>query len=190
MRSFGAEICFVPENPEDKITAMLAEGDVRAVELLYDHYADALYGVVFRMLKDEAKAQDVLQECFVKIWKNTSSYDRSKGRLFTWLINIVRNRAVDELRKQKRSGEIRGEATDVSLKTVAADGKAEGTEHDMNKVLQELDKHSRELVEHSYILGYTHPEIAEKFDIPLGTVKTRIRNAMKELRSIFSNGHA
>lgn len=175
---------------EKKIIDMFAEGDVRAMDLLYDHYADTLYGVVVNMVKNEGKAQDILQDAMVKVWKNSRSYDPAKGRLFTWLLNIVRNRAIDELRKMKRAGEIYGTASDVSMEMTEADNADVTVPHDIGKVLEQLDDHNKSLIEHSYILGYTHPEIAEKFDIPLGTVKTRIRNAMKELRSIFGNGHS
>ncbi len=157
------------------------------MDLLYDHYADALYGVVLRMVGDEALASDVLQESFVKIWQNSRSYDPSKGRLFTWLLRIVKNKAIDSIRKTGRKVEIQSELRIVH-KNDAMDSSDPTLKHDLNTVLSNLDKDQRELIEHSYILGYSHPEIAEKFDIPLGTVKTRIRNAMKELRSIFGNG--
>lgn len=174
---------------EKEIISRFAKADVSAMDLLYDNYADALYGVVFRMLSDEGLAQDVLQEAFVKIWKNSSAYDPSKGRLFTWLVRIAKNQAIDALRKNKRSGEIRGEMADVSIALTDDNAPDLSTNHDIAKVLGHLDSQEKLLLEHSYILGYTHPEIAEKFGLPLGTVKTRIRNAMKELRTIFGNGH-
>ncbi|MCZ4409560.1 sigma-70 family RNA polymerase sigma factor [Cryomorphaceae bacterium 1068] len=166
---------------------LFEEGDVKAMNLLYDHYSDALYGVVLRMVGDEALASDVLQESFVKIWKNSRSYDPSKGRLFTWLLRIVKNKAIDSIRKTGRKAEIQTELK-IVYKDDASDSTDPTLEHDLNTVLSNLDQDQRELIEHSYILGYSHPEIAEKFDMPLGTVKTRIRNAMKELRSIFGNG--
>ncbi len=172
---------------EKEILRLFDEGNVKAMDLLYDHYADALYGVVLRMVGDEALASDVLQESFVKIWQNSRSYDSSKGRLFTWLLRIVKNKAIDSIRKTGRKSEIHSELKIVH-KSDALDSSDPALKHDLNTVLSNLDKDQRELIEHSYILGYSHPEIAEKFDLPLGTVKTRIRNAMKELRSIFGNG--
>ena len=172
---------------EKEILRLFEEGDVKAMDLLYDHYSDALYGVVLRMVGDEALASDVLQESFVKIWQNSRSYDPSKGRLFTWLLRIVRNKAIDSIRKTGRKAEIQSELKIVH-KGDTSDAKDPTLQHDLNTVLSNLDKDQRELIEHSYILGFSHPEIAEKFDLPLGTVKTRIRNAMQELRSIFGNG--
>lgn len=175
---------------EKEIVDRFAAGDVRAMDLLYDHYADTLFGVVMRMVNDEAQAQDIIQDAFVKIWKQSRTFDPTKGRLFTWLISIVRNQSIDAIRKNKRSGDIQRESSDVSIQMTVADNKDLSEEHDLRVVLSQLDHHHKELVEHSYILGYTHPEIAEKFGIPLGTVKTRIRNAMLELRTIFGNGHS
>ena len=172
---------------EKEILRLFEEGNVKAMNLLYDHYSDALYGIVLRMVGDEALASDVLQESFVKIWQNSRSYDPSKGRLFTWLLRIVKNKAIDSIRKTGRKAEIQTELKIVH-KGDTSDSKDPTLQHDLNTVLSNLDKDQRNLIEHSYILGYSHPEIAEKFDLPLGTVKTRIRNAMQELRSIFGNG--
>lgn len=155
--------------------------------LLYDHHSDALFGVIIRIVKDEEIASDVLQESFIKIWQNSRSYDPSKGRLFTWLMRIARNKSIAAIRKTGRKAEIHSELK-VVHKGDAVDTADPSIQHDINSVLSSLDRDQRDLIEHSYILGYSHPEIAEKFDLPLGTVKIRIRNAMKELRSIFGNG--
>ncbi len=174
---------------ESEITKLFKIGDVRAMELLYDHYSETLYGVVYRMVRNEPQAQDIIQDSFVKIWKQSDTYDASKGRLFTWLMRIVRNQAIDVIRKNNRSGQIYGEASDVSLSNATAENVEFGTDYDIKKVFDTLDRQHKELIEHSYILGFTHPEIAEKFDLPLGTVKTRIRSAMIELRAAFGNEH-
>lgn len=180
----------MPISPvETQIVSLFAAGDVKAMELLYDHYGDTLYGVIFRMVGDEAEAKDILQDAFVKIWKKSKMYDPSKGKLFTWLMSIVRNQAIDLIRKNKRAGKIHGDASDVVMEVTVADNADLSLNYDIQKVLAQLDDHQRELIEHSYIFGYTHPQIAEKFDMPLGTVKTRIRGAMQQLRTIFNNGH-
>lgn len=173
---------------EMEILKCFERGDTRAMELLYDNYADTLYGIVLKMVGDEAKAQDILQESFIKIWKRSKQYDSSKGRLFTWLLTIVRNQSIDYIRKKERRGEIQGSSNDVYLQNVDSGDADLSVNHDIVKVLKELDVEKRKLIEHSFILGYTHPEIAEKFNIPLGTVKTKIRAAMQSLREIFGNG--
>jgi len=172
---------------EEQIVALFDAGEIKAMELLYDHYAEALYGVILRMVGDEASAADILQESFVNIWKNSRQYDASKGKLFTWLVRIVKNKAIDHLRATNRKAEIQSE-----LSVVSKEGTAQivnpMVEHDLNVLLSKLDQDQRQLIEHSYILGYSHPEIADKFDLPVGTVKTRIRKGMIELRSLFGNG--
>ncbi|HKK37902.1 MAG TPA: sigma-70 family RNA polymerase sigma factor, partial [Cryomorphaceae bacterium] len=94
---------------EKEILRLFEEGDVKAMNLLYDNYSDALYGIILRMVGDEAIASDVLQESFVKIWKNSLSYDPAKGRLFTWLVRIVKNKSIDAIRKSGRKEEIQSE---------------------------------------------------------------------------------
>lgn len=172
---------------EKEILRLFAEGNVKAMDLLYDNYADALYGVSLRIVGNESIASDVLQDSFVKIWQSSKSYDPAKGRLFTWLMRIVRNKSIDAVRKKNRKAEIQSE-----LKVVYdGDGSSSpdpSIKQDLKTVLSELDGEQRDLIEHSYILGYSHPEIAKKFDLPLGTVKTRIRKAMTDLRTIFGNG--
>jgi RNA polymerase sigma-70 factor (ECF subfamily) len=173
---------------EQEIIKLFKAGDVRAMDLLYDHYADTLYGIVCKMLGNEEEAQDVLQDAFVKIWKRSSHYDASKGRLFTWLLSIVRNQAIDLIRKKDRRGEIQGAPSDVHIENKPTDQKAEGTDMDVKTVLTQLSAEQKQLVEYSYIYGYSHSEIAKKLDLPLGTVKTKIRSAMQELRLVFGNG--
>jgi RNA polymerase sigma-70 factor (ECF subfamily) len=170
---------------EQEIIRRFEAGDVKAMDLVYTHYGDALYGVAMQMVKNEALAADILQEAFVKIWKNSKSYDPKKGRLFTWMLRIVRNKAIDAIRSSGRRDEIHSDLRIVSKDGIEVNP---ALNHDLSTVLSNLDTEQRKLIEHAYILGYSHPEIAEKFKLPLGTVKTRIRNAMKELRSIFGNG--
>ena len=90
---------------ENEITQLLAKGDKRALNLLYENYSSSLYGVIMKITKDDALAQDALQESFIKIWKNSKKYDSSKAKLFTWLYRIARNTAIDKLRSyNNRSG--------------------------------------------------------------------------------------
>ena len=173
---------------EKEILDCFENGDERAMELLYDNYGDAFYGIAYKIVNDEGLATDVLQDAFVKVWKKCGNYDSSKGRLFTWVLSIVRNQAIDALRKSGRRNEIHGDMADVSISNEPSGKVDHDAAMDTKTMLSKLDTNKRKLIEHSYILGYSHPEIAEKFDMPLGTVKTRIRNAMKELRAIFGNG--
>lgn len=170
---------------EEKIVALLSRGDQRAIELLYEHYADTLFGVVMKITKnDEELAKDVIQEAFVNIWKNAKKYNPEKGRLFTWVLNITRNKALDKLRSLNRKPEIQD--FDFSVYDHDGGGYSYGEDWmDIRKQVAKLDSDKRILIEHAYFLGFTQVEISENLDIPLGTVKTRMRAAMKQLRSIF-----
>lgn len=174
-------------NPvEEQIIPLLAEGDRRAIALIYDHYAEALYGILLRLLRDEAEAQDVMQESFVKIWKNARRYDARQGRLFTWLLNIARNTARDRLRQRKRERELPlkdGEAWPVSPLQFSEPMDQEKAELPAN--LQKLDPKYREVINAVYFMGLTQEEAGEHLDIPLGTVKSRVRIALRELRKLL-----
>lgn len=85
---------------EEELIQLLKTGDESAFSYLYDHYSGALFGVIFKIIGDQPLAEDILQEAFVKIWNNFSSYDSSKGRLFTWMLNITRNLTIDTLRSK------------------------------------------------------------------------------------------
>jgi RNA polymerase sigma factor (sigma-70 family) len=169
------------------LVARLIKKDQSALDYLYDHYSGALYGVVFRILRKEETAEEVLQDIFLKVWDKIESYDPSKGKLFTWMINIARNQAIDKTRSKEVS---KGRKTDDIDYLV---NKIDIQEHSqlavdaigLKEVLLKLSEDQRFIVNQLYLKGYTQSEVAEEFDIPLGTVKTRLRLAMIELRSIL-----
>jgi RNA polymerase sigma factor (sigma-70 family) len=170
------------------LIARLIKKDQSALDYLYDHYSSALYGVVFRILKKEETAEEVLQDIFLKVWDKIESYDPSKGKLFTWMINIARNQAIDKTRSKEAS---KGKKTDDIDLLVNKIDRQENTEMEVDaiglkEVLLKLSEDQRFIVTQLYLKGYTQSEVAEEFDIPLGTVKTRLRLAMIELRSILA----
>jgi RNA polymerase sigma-70 factor (ECF subfamily) len=158
-----------------------------ALEYLYDHYSGALMGVIARILKKEELAEEVLQDVFLKIWDKIDSYDPAKGKLFTWMLNIARNQAIDKTRskefsKGKKTGDIenfvnRVDHKDYLEQQVDAIG--------LKEVLKKLPEDQRFVIDQHYLKGYTQAEMAEEFNLPLGTVKTRMRLAMKELRNLL-----
>ncbi|WP_223274608.1 RNA polymerase sigma factor [Salibacter halophilus] len=173
---------------EKRIAQFLAEGNEHAIELLYDHYADALYGVVLRIVRDDDLASDIIQEAFVKIWKNGKRYSKEKGKLFTWCLNITRNRAIDELRSKQRKGEIQNLDSSVNFIDRQHSTNPNIDHVGLREIVDSLDQEKRELIEMAYFGGYTQAEISKKMELPLGTVKTRMRNALKDLKNIFSVG--
>jgi RNA polymerase sigma factor (sigma-70 family) len=166
----------------------LKRKDQSALDYLYDHYSGAIYGVIFRILKKEEIAEEVLQDVFLKIWDKIESYDTTKGKLFTWMINIARNQAIDKTRSKESS---KGRKTDdidylVNKIDIQENSQLAVDAIGLKEVLMKLPEDQQFIVNQLYLKGYTQSEVAEEFNIPLGTVKTRLRLAMIELRSILN----
>lgn len=173
---------------ENEIIAYLNLGDKRGISLLYDHYAGALYGIVCRMIPHHEVAEDVLQDAFVKIWENADKYDQEKGRLFTWVAQITRNTALDSIKslayRQKQSAS----PVDHSLETTHTVSHIPNfLDAGLHKTVNNLEVVHRQLIDLAYFKGYTQVEIAEKLAMPFGSVKTRIRAAINELRRALKN---
>jgi RNA polymerase sigma factor (sigma-70 family) len=170
---------------EQELVALLQERNEKAFGYLYDNYAGALYGIVNSIVTDKEIANDVLQNVFVNIWRKIESYDASKGRLFTWMLNIARNAAIDEVRskgfRDSQKNQSLSENVDVAGTVIAPAIDDVG----LKKVLTKLKGELRVLVDMSYFQGFTHEEISKVLDIPLGTVKTRIRSALIQLRTMI-----
>ncbi|HEU4633982.1 MAG TPA: sigma-70 family RNA polymerase sigma factor [Flavisolibacter sp.] len=170
---------------EHELVASLRNKDNQAFGYLYDHYSGALYGVIRQIVGDREISNDVLQETFVNIWRRIDSYDEAKGRLFTWMLNIARNSAIDKTRSkgfqqsQKQQPIPDGEVLHPGIKQGVDD-------YGLKKVLLKLKEEQRKLIDLSYYQGFTHEQIAKALDIPLGTVKTRIRSALTQLRILLS----
>lgn len=164
--------------------ALLKAKDESSYSYLYDHYSAALYGVVLQIIADQELAGDVLQEVFVNIWRKIDSYDSSKGRLFTWMLNVARNLAIDTVRSKAYQNSRRNLGlTDSSHTEKTGTVIQPGLDNiGLSKVVQQLKPGHRELIDLSYFKGYTHEEIAALQGLPLGTVKTRIRSALIQLR--------
>lgn len=172
---------------ESELVAKLKAKEKSSLGYLYDNYGAALYGVISRIIRNEAIAEEVLQDVFLKIWDRISFYDPSKGRLFTWMVNVARNQAID----RTRSREISNERKTTELESIVSIAEQRGgIESDTDtiglvEILNKLPEEQRFVISQLYLKGYTHRELSDEFDIPLGTVKTRLRLAMKELRSIL-----
>jgi len=159
-----------------------------AIEALYDMYSSSLYGVISRIVIDTATAEDVLQDTFVKIWNSFSSYSADKGRLFTWMVNIARNLSIDKIRSkdfknQNKNQELENNVTfiDEQRNTVY---KPELL--GIKDLVQTLKPEQKSILELVYFKGYTHVEAADELGIPLGTIKTRLRMGIQELRKHFN----
>ncbi len=170
---------------EQELVLALKERNNQAFGFLYDNYAGALYSIIKQIITDNNElASDVLQEVFINIWRKIETYDQTKGRLFTWMLNIARNASIDMLRsKSYQNSQKNQELPDNVYKGVANQTTQQNVDNiGLKKVLEKLKPEHRVLVELAYFKGFTHEEIAEMMAIPLGTVKTRIRNALLQLR--------
>ncbi|WP_119078974.1 RNA polymerase sigma factor [Chitinophaga alhagiae] len=172
---------------EQELVQGLQNHDQQIFGYLYDHYSPALYGVVLKVLNDETAASDVLQEVFLKIWRSMDKYDTEKGRLFTWMLNIARNTAIDALRSKahKLDQKIQELSNDVYAHTSQLTVHPSVDHLGLAKVIEKLNKEQRTIIDLAYYKGCTQEEIARVLDIPLGTVKTRMRNAIIQLRNIL-----
>ena len=171
---------------EDELVSRLFKKDQVAFSYLYDNYSAALYGVVYRIVQDEESAEDVLQEAFLKIWNNFSQYDKTKGKLFTWIVNIARNLAIDFTRSKSFKNQQKNLDVDKIVSFIdSRRSTAFNTDQvGLKKLLDNLKPEQREILDLVYFNGYTQAEVAEELNIPLGTVKTKIRMALIQLRSI------
>ena len=172
---------------EEIIIKGIREGNQAALRLLFQKYGKALKGVIFRIINDVETSEDLLQETFVKIWQNFDLFDENKGKLFTWMLNIARNTAIDKLRSTKFiQGKKIQELNEAVPKIDAANNFEIQLDHiGIQSLTKILKPELKEVVDLVYFLGYSHSEAAENLNIPLGTVKTRIRSAINELRKVF-----
>ncbi|MCU0340454.1 MAG: sigma-70 family RNA polymerase sigma factor [Spirosomaceae bacterium] len=168
---------------EEELIELLRRQDRKAFNYLYDNYSDAIYGIVLKVVHTEEVAQDLMQDIFVKIWKNITQYDGSKGRLFTWMLNVARNSAIDYLRIKRP--EIQDIDTAVYLVEGGQKAHDDWTTPELQEIVSRLRPEQQKLIEMVYWGGYTHEETAKQLDMPLGTVKTRVRGALQDLRKIF-----
>jgi RNA polymerase sigma-70 factor (ECF subfamily) len=163
--------------------------DERAVGELYDRHSRLLYGLILRVLRDRGEAEEVLQEVFLSVWSRADTYNVALGPPAAWLVRIARNRAIDRL----RSNAVRLRAVEAapdSQPPRADDPEMQATlteqQRTVVRALDALPAEQRVLIEQAYYLGLTQSELAEKFNLPLGTVKTRVRSGMQTLRQRLS----
>ncbi|WP_157207734.1 RNA polymerase sigma factor [Mariniflexile maritimum] len=170
---------------EKEIVTLLERGDKKAITLLYDNYADALYGVIKKIIADDDTAQDVLQESFIKIWRYSKKYDPDKAKLFTWLYRIAYNTAIDKVRSQKNKdgNEVQIETSNVYK--ISADELNQDV-MDMQKHLGSLDEKYQIIINALFFEGMTQQEASEELDIPLGTIKSRLKIGLRELKKIYN----
>ncbi len=172
----------------EDLLEQVARGDRGAVMALYDRFAPALMAVALRITGGRAEAEDVVQEVFTRAWREATTFDRARGSAAAWLVTLTRNRAIDVVRSRKRRGRHEDEQTHEEPVVVAPPATPEVEVVDaeraaaVRRALDALRPEQRQVLELSYFGGLSHSEIAAKLNQPLGTVKTRIAQAVKRLR--------
>ncbi len=164
----------------------LAAGDHRALGDLYDRHNRLLFGVIVRSLNDEGEAEEVLQEVFIQAWTHAHTYDGALGFAVGWLLGIARNRAIDRLRTRgSRQRAVEGTLSPPPVPTPELLASLTERQQNVHRALDALPADQRELIERAYFRGSTQSEMAAQLDLPLGTVKTRIRNGLQALRALL-----
>lgn len=154
---------------------------------MYDNYSRALFGVIHTLVNDIAESEDVLQKTFLKIWDNFSTYDSTKGRLYTWMLNIARNQAIDSTRSKHEK--MKNKTQSASNNVYALENKLSETANKqdyigLKTILNGLKEDQKLVIDLAYFEGYTQDEISKKLNLPLGTVKTKVRQAILKLREL------
>lgn len=174
---------------EEELVSLLKNKDQKGFNILYNNYSGALFGVINKIVQSDDDANDLLQDTFLKIWRNIDNYDSSKGSIFTWMMNIARNLSIDRV----RSADFRDSSQNISMEQniIYQVDSEHQTEMDVDsiglrKVVDNLKPEYRQLIELVYYQGYTQAEVSEEYGIPLGTVKTRIKAAVGSLRAMLS----
>jgi RNA polymerase sigma-70 factor (ECF subfamily) len=164
---------------------LLKQKSRNGFSILYDKYAEYLYGVICKIVNDANAAEDILQEVFVKVWKNIDHFDDQKASLYTWLINITRYTAIDYLRSGQRKRQLKNQ-------TVTGNEYIEEKPVDfsdrwaLQSVVAKLEPKYREVIDLIYYYGHTQDEVSKILSVPLGTVKTRARVGLQILKSRFT----
>ncbi|MCX6981479.1 MAG: sigma-70 family RNA polymerase sigma factor [Verrucomicrobia bacterium] len=177
---------------EIELLRRVAQGDRRGFEELYDRFSGVLFSTASRVLNNQEAAEDVLQDVFVQIWEKAPLYDPARGKPLTWAITLTRNKAIDRLRAtvrrnrlsedMQRESQTQNQFDDRSSFDAASTGDTNKLVHE---AMQKLSKDQREAIELAFFSSLTQPEIAERLNEPLGTVKARIRRGMMRLRDLL-----
>ncbi len=171
---------------------LISHKDSEALETLYDRYEQIIYNFAYRIVKDAMAAEEVMQELFLRIWNQAENYDHSQGKLSSWMFAITRNIAIDHLRR--RSSRTAHQTVDTDYLNLIRD--KETTEdivelrmigEHVKEALQGLNEDQQQVVDMIYYQGFTQQEVADLASIPLGTVKSRVRLAMKQLQQRLSH---
>ncbi|MDT0295663.1 RNA polymerase sigma factor [Mesonia ostreae] len=171
----------------DGLIAELQNKNPKAFERIYERYSESLFGVIYTIVRDQRIAEEVLQDSFIKIWDNAEAYNSSKGRFFTWALNIARNTAIDKTRSKAFKNSKKNLTADFFV-DILEDKSSFSNRVDaigIKKYIKALKPYCEQIIELLYFKGFTQAETAKELDTPLGTIKIRSRNCIQSLRDIL-----
>jgi RNA polymerase sigma-70 factor (ECF subfamily) len=173
----------------DLLIARMQEGSEVAFNRIYERYQEALHGVIFAIVKNEDVAQEILQDVFIKIWKNAESYDSNSGRFFTWILNIARNASVDYLRSKRHKNSLKNLSADNFVDIIVSNNNLDEETNSMflKEWVDKLEPMCIKIIDIIFFKGFTFKDGAEELDMPSGTLKTRHRKCLNSLRQMMSN---
>ena len=163
--------------------------DERAFESLYNMYRDSMQGVIFNIVRDNDIAEEVMQDVFIKAWHKADTYSSEKGRFFTWILNIARNSAIDKTRSKAFKNSKQNLNSDFFVDILETSESLDDSTDaiGIKKFVDKLAEKCKAVIELLYFKGYTQVEASETLNMPIGTIKTRNRNCIKELRNLVLN---
>lgn len=171
--------------------SLVHEGDTKAFGMLYDRHSRAAYSLAYRMMGGRQAAEDLVQDVFLKVWRSTASYRADRGSVRTWILRIVHNRGVDQLRslssRRRTQDKVEASAETSQPSEAFAETWRNSRREQVREALKTLPPDQLKILELAYFSGYTHVEIAELMDLPLGTVKGRMRLGLKKVKDYFDS---
>jgi RNA polymerase sigma-70 factor (ECF subfamily) len=187
IRSSGSGSSELGTFADEELMRLVRRADPQAFAAVYDRHCDAAFGLAYRMVGTRGVAEDVVQEAFLALWRGAARYDAARGSVRSWILGIVHNRAIDALRRtmvheRRRASDEGLERTVASVERTDIEAIRNEESRFVRAALDALPPDQRRVVELAYFSGYTHTEIAEAIDAPLGTVKGRMRLGLQRLR--------
>jgi RNA polymerase sigma-70 factor, ECF subfamily len=176
---------------DEDLISLVQTNDAEAFAVLYDRHSRTAYSLAYRMMGERQAAEDLLQDAFLKLWRAAGSYRAERGSVRTWLLSIVHNRGIDQLRssasRRRTQEKVEASAPWVQPSEAFAQSWRNAQREQVREALKSLPEEQLKVLELGYFSGYTHVEIAELLDLPLGTVKGRMRLGLKKIKDYFDS---
>ena len=176
---------------DEELISFVGRGDAEAFATLYDRHSRAAYSLAYRMMGERHAAEDVVQDSFLKVWRAATSYRAARASVRTWLLAIVHNRGIDQLRstasRRRMQEKVEASAPTSQPSEAFSESWRNSQRDQVREALKSLPQEQLKVVELAYFSGYTHLEIAELLGLPLGTVKGRMRLGLKKMKDYFGS---